>query len=244
LDWDTFENTPVDTIYKPNVRIFFGPNGSVNDSVTVTKCAPEDHLRYADGSLVYTRETGMNYSVIYVKENSDPETVEFGLEALDNGATAGANTFGFGDNRLYYLGPLAAYTTDTEAEYAQWVNKAKDYIARYGFEHETVGWIVYKLMRYVGDANYPWAEGSGLSYVAPVTLQEKQNVYLSIREYINMIDCTIDPEMLGIEELPVQPAVSVPARQQGTYTLNGVRVNGQNLPAGLYIINGKKVIVK
>jgi hypothetical protein len=243
-DFDPIEyiDTPVDTVYKPNVRIFFGPNGSVNDSVTVTKCAPADHLRYSDGSLVYTRETGMNYSVLYVKENSDPETVEFGLEALDNGATAGANTFGFGDNRLYYLGPLAAYTTDTEAEYAQWVNKAKDYIARYGRDHETVGWIIIKLMRYVGDSNYPW--GEGLGYVAPVTLQEKQNVYLSIREYIYMIDCTIDPEVLGIEELPVQPAVSVPARQQGTYTINGVRVNGQNLPAGLYIINGKKVIVK
>jgi hypothetical protein len=42
----------------------------------------------------------------------------------------------------------------------------------------------------------------------------------------------------GIENLVAAPA------KKGTYTLSGVRVNSTNLPAGIYIVNGKKVLVK
>ena len=247
LDWDTFENTPVDTIYKPNVRLFFGPEGAINDSITLTKCAPEDYMTNPEtGALIYTRETGLNYSVIYVKNSSEPETVEFGLEAFENGATAGACTFGFGDNRLYYLGPEAAYTAATDADLNAEIAKAKALIAQYGVESSeenpnAAAWIVYKLMRLVGDANYPWAEGLG--YVAPTTLQEKQNLYLSLIEYENMLAYTFDPGMVGIQEVNTNGA-AMQAVRQGIYNLNGVRMDGENLPAGLYIINGKKVVVK
>ena len=245
LDWDTFENAPVDTIYKPNVRLFFGPQGAINDSITLTKCAPADYLRNPEtDALVYTRESPMEYSVLYFKSSSEPETVEFGLEAFENGATAGASTFGFGDNRLYYLGPEAAYTTDTEADYAAEVAKAKELIAQYGRDHETVGWIVVKMMRLVGDSNYPWAEGLG--YTAPQTLQEKQNIFLSLIELERMIRYTLDPQQIviesGIFEMPAEN--SVRAERQGVYNLNGVRMNANSLPRGLYIINGKKVLVK
>ena len=191
----------------------------------------------------------MNYSVIYVKTTDAEETMEFGLEAFDNGATSGANTFGFGDNRLYYLGPEAAYTSATEADYNAIVAEAKDLIAKYGPKtvddpldvDATVGWITYKLMRYIGDEKYPWAEGFG--YTAPTTLQDKQNIILSLREYIDILKLTTNPELLGIEELTSAPQTAV-RQQSGTYTLSGVRVSGKNLPAGLYIVNGKKVIVK
>ncbi|MBQ3631950.1 MAG: hypothetical protein II949_12020 [Prevotella sp.] len=246
LDEALWIDTPVDTVYHPNVRIFFGPEGAVNDSVTLTKCAPADYLRNTEtDALVYTRETGMNYSVIYVKNSADPETVEFGLEAFENGASAGACTFGFGDNRLYYLGATDKYTADTDADYNAQVQRAKDMIAQYGRYHETVGWIVVKLMRLVGDSEYPWAEG--LSYVAPTTLQEKQNVYLTIREYIDMLRYTLDPSLVaaesGIQEIATA-AEKLNIKRQGTFNLNGMRMDGKSLPAGLYIINGKKVLVK
>ncbi len=247
-DFDDIEfiDTPVDTVYHPNVRIFFGPEGAVNDSVTLTKCAPADYLRNTEtDALVYTRETGMNYSVIYVKNSADPETVEFGLEAFENGASAGACTFGFGDNRLYYLGATDKYTADTDVDYNAQVQRAKEMIAQYGRYHETVGWIVVKLMRLVGDSEYPWAEG--LSYVAPTTLQEKQNVYLTIREYIDMLRYTLDPSLIaaesGIQEIATA-AEKLNIKRQGTFNLNGMRMDGKSLPAGLYIINGKKVLVK
>lgn len=245
-DFDPIEfiDTPVDTVYHPNVRLFFGPEGARNDSITLTKCAPADYLTNPNtGALVYTRETGMNYSVIYVKTSSDPETVEYGLEAYENGATAGACTFGFGDNRLYYLGSTDKYTTDTETDYAAEVEKAKGLIAQYGRDHETVGWIVIKLMRLVGDNQYPWAEGLG--YTAPTTLQEKQNVYLTLLEYEKMLEYTIDPSVIGTEGIrEVTNSAAQTTVRQGIFNLNGVRMNGKNLPAGIYIINGKKVVVK
>ena len=33
-------------------------------------------------------------------------------------------------------------------------------------------------------------------------------------------------------------------RSHGIYNLQGVRMNSENLPAGLYIVNGKKVVIK
>ncbi len=42
----------------------------------------------------------------------------------------------------------------------------------------------------------------------------------------------------GIENIVAAPA------KKGTYTLSGVRVSSTNLPAGIYIVDGKKVLVK
>lgn len=42
----------------------------------------------------------------------------------------------------------------------------------------------------------------------------------------------------GIENIVAAPA------KKGTYTLSGVRVNSTNLPAGIYVVDGKKVLVK
>ena len=97
-------------------------------------------------------------------------------------------------------------------------------------------------MRLVGDSNYPWAEG--LSYTAPANVMEKQNIILTLNEYMDMLNFTIDPDLLGIEDMTVTAQPAVAAKQQGVYTLSGVRVNSKNLPAGLYIINGKKYFVK
>ena len=248
-DFDPIEfiDTPVDTVYKPNVRLFFGPEGAINDSITLTKCAPADYITNpATGSLVYTRETGMEYSIIYVKTSSEEEVVELGLEAFENGATAGASTFGLGDNRFYYLGAEAAYTADTEADYNAEIAKAKNLIAKYGIATSeeapnNVAWIIYKMMRLVGDKDYPWAEGQG--YTAPATLQEKQNVYLSLLELEQMIEWTIDPVAAGVTDVTVNAR---PAAQKGVYSLSGAKVGNSlsNLPKGIYIVNGKKYLVK
>lgn len=48
----------------------------------------------------------------------------------------------------------------------------------------------------------------------------------------------VSKTMTGIENIVAAPA------KKGTYTLSGVRVNSNNLPAGIYIVNGKKVLVK
>ena len=250
FDWDTFDLTPADTVYHPNVRLFFGPDGATNDSITVSKCAPEDYLTDTNGTLVYTRGTAMVYSIIYVKTTDTEETVEFGLEAFENGATSGANTFGFGDNLFNYLGKVADYEADTEAELQATSARAKEYIAKYGPTVDddptsvdaNVGWIAHKLMRLVNDTRYPWTEG--YSYVAPANVQDKQNVILTLNEYMEMIDLSTDPSLLGIEDINTD-AQTVNRQQLGTYTLSGVKVtDARNLKPGFYIINGKKYLVK
>lgn len=250
FDWDTFDLTPADTVYHPNVRLFFGPDGATNDSITVSKCAPEDYLTDTNGTLVYTRGTAMVYSIIYVKTTDTEETVEFGLEAFENGATSGANTFGFGDNLFNYLGKVADYEADTEAELQATSARAKEYIAKYGptvdddptSVDENVGWITHKLMRLVNDTRYPWTDG--YSYVAPANVQDKQNVILTLNEYMEMIDLSTDPSLLGIEDVNADTQ-AVNRQQLGTYTLSGVKVtDARNLKPGFYIINGKKYLVK
>lgn len=244
FDMIEFIDTPVDTVYHPNIRLFFGPDGATNDSITLTKCAPADYLTNPNtGALIYTRGTPMGYSIIYIKKDNKEEVCEFGMEAFENGATSGANTFGFGDNRLYYLGSEDAYIAATETAYNEEVANAKALIKQYGIGDEQVGWIIYKLMRLVGDSNYPWAEGLG--YVAPTTIQEKQNVYLTLIEYENMIKYAKDPTTLGIHEVTSENQKTVVSRK-GIYSINGVRMQGdsKSLPRGLYIINGKKVIIK
>ena len=254
FDEAEYTDSPVDTIYHPNVRLFFGPEGATRDSITLTKCAPADYISGSNG-LIWTRETGMEYSVIYVKTTSEEEKVEFGLEAFQNGATAGASTFGFGDNRLYYLGPEAAYTAATDADYNAEVAKAKSLIDQYATVEDdgsltmktdvNVGWIIYKLMRYVGHEKYPWNTDGGFSYQAPATLQEKQNVYLSLLEYEKMLAYTVDPA-LGINEVATSEPQAAAATAAGVYTLSGVKVAAdvKNLKPGLYIIGGKKYLVK
>lgn len=250
FDWDTFDLTPADTVYHPNVRLFFGPDGATNDSITVSKCAPEDYLTDTNGTLVYTRGTAMVYSIIYVKTTDTEETVEFGLEAFENGATSGANTFGFGDNLFNYLGKVADYEADTEAELQATSARAKEYIAKYGPTVDddptsvdaNVGWIAHKLMRLVNDTRYPWTDG--YSYVAPANVQDKQNVILTLNEYMEMIDLSTDPSLLGIEDVNADTQ-AVNRQQLGTYTLSGVKVtDARNLKPGFYIINGKKYLVK
>ena len=99
-------------------------------------------------------------------------------------------------------------------------------------------------MRYVGHADYPWAEGLG--YKAPTTLMEKQNVILSLEEYIQMLEYTVNPA-LGINDATTSDA-KVVLSSDGVYTLSGVKVGNaadlKNLKSGLYIVKGKKYLVK
>jgi hypothetical protein len=250
LDVVAFTNTPVDSVFIPNVRLFFGPDGNRNDSLVVSKCAPYDWGR------------AMTYSIIFVKTDDAEADFELGLEALDNGATVGVNTFGFGDNHLYYLGDAAAYEAATNAALDEEIANAKKMIAPITPDIQNpnanpTDWLVYKLYRLMGDrANYPsqeeddFADAGGKDYwyqnwmklTAEKTLQEKQNTIITLQEYEKCLDEMLNPT--GIDT----PAVveKVVSGNKAIYTIAGVRVqgDGKNLSRGLYIINGKKYVVK
>ena len=205
---------PIDTIYKPNIRVFFGIDGRP-DSLALSKCAPAAHLEYN----IYSP---MAYSVFFVKTGTDEQTVEIGLESLDNGATSGANFFGFGGNQIFYVGDEAKYIDDTKAELATAIADANAQIAA---ATESQAWITTKMKRYIADAQ------------SATTAKGLQNAYLSLQEMAHLLQVTVT----GIETITTDGDARKSA--EGIYTISGVKLNAVTKP-GLYIIDGKKVVIK
>lgn len=76
-------------------------------------------------------------------------------------------------------------------------------------------------------ANYAIPAGSGyFKYINETT--EDGDLSIAIEEM---------PD--GIGSISLNPATK---RAEAIYTISGVRVNGKNLPKGVYIINGEKVV--
>lgn len=222
------DEQPVDTVYTPNIRLFFGEDGRP-DSVIVSKC----YLGIKNDGSYFTREVsgtvypGMvyaNYSVFFKKTGSAPVTVEFGLEAFDNAANAGANGFGFGNNHIYFVGDEAQYLTDTKADVAKAVAAARSTLASVPANYLTV-----KLQRYVDDAEK--AE----------TAKELQNALFGIQEIASRLAAMTNA--VG-DVFADEPKASLKA--DGVFTLQGVKLadSTDHLKPGLYIVNGKKTMVK
>ena len=70
-------------------------------------------------------------------------------------------------------------------------------------------------------------------------LSELNNAVFFIEEIAAKI-----PSGQPVDEAVEGITVKSDARIQGIFNLQGVRMNGEQLPAGLYIINGKKVVIK
>lgn len=245
-----------DTIYKPNIRLFFGIDGTVSpaDSCVLFKCAPDI------SSVGFSRYTPLTYSIILIKTDNETKTYELGLEARDNGATAGANGFGFGDNHLYYLGnDEAAYLAATKVDYDAICTEARSAIAKYkdaelkleGYEAQRLSFIN-SIYRYMGDrANHPSEDaGDQEKYInAPVTHEEMQNAIHSIKENMKWLEALVnyDPEATGIKQIVTSEEKSGVVTD--VYTITGAKVADsindlKSLKKGLYIINGKKILVR
>ena len=68
---------------------------------------------------------------------------------------------------------------------------------------------------------------------------QKMSAYYKLQDAINNANVLVT----GVKGVIAEPVAKI---QKGVYTLTGVKVadNAANLPQGLYIVNGKKVIVK
>ena len=109
-------------------------------------------------------------------------------------------------------------------------------------------WIMWKIKRYLFDHSYPEYVTTKALYdssVRPTTAGGLQNAILSLREMASLLDPSYEPlekTATGINLLETT-GQGVSAKQ-GVYNLQGVKMDGKNLPRGLYIINGKKYVVK
>ena len=251
LDLITFDSeTANDTIYNPAIKLFFGKDGATNDSLRLSKCSPD-----VAASKTYTRYTPLNYAIFYTKTDSNADNFELGFEAKGNGAGAGANGFGFGDNHLYYLGEEAAAKAAIQEAYNKEAANALACIAKYKDAEQKVGveslklYMINMMYRYMGDLEHHKviSDDNGF-FKVPATMQEQMNAILTLQECQALLEdiCTYVPEETGIDVVKGNNALEQAVKQNGIYTITGVRVQGdlKSLSRGLYIINGKKVVIK
>lgn len=241
-DEDTGDDVGVDTIYCPRVMVFFGPDGGA-DSLTVSKSVAYSGFNNGGGNWDGYRP--LSYSIFYNKTTTEPEVFEFGMESKENEATVGVNGFGFGDNEIFFVGNEADYIAAADKMLTDEAAKVKEMMAA----HEGDDWIKWKVKRYLFDHSYPEYVTTKALYdssVRPTTAAGLQNAILSLREMASLLDPTYKPlegETTGINLLENTNAQSASAKQ-GVYNLQGLKMDGKNLSRGLYIINGKKFVVK
>ncbi len=243
-DEDTGDDVGVDTIYCPRVLVFFGPDGGA-DSLVVSKSVAFGG--FDNGGGLWNGYRPLSYSVFYNKKTSEPEVFEFGFESKENQAAIGVNGFGFGDNEIFFVGNEADYIAAADKMLTDEAAKVKEMMAA----HEGDDWIKWKVKRYLFDHSYPEYVTTKALYdssVRPTTAAGLQNAILSLREMASLLDPKYEPiekdaiptAINMIENANVQSAFA----KQGVYNLQGVKMDGKNLSRGLYIINGRKFVVK
>ena len=173
------------------------------------------------------------------------------------------NGWGFGDNHIYYVGDADKYLQDLKTEIAADSAKARQLAIKLEETEKSVGivqggsqssyFIVHKLNRFINnglestikqkmaDANVTKADAQLL-----FTVKELQNAWISINEMAKILDEVSTDILTGVEPITIQQENAKQEAARGIYTLSGVRVQGdvKSLPRGLYIINGKKVVIK
>lgn len=215
---DEETGTNIDTTFvNSDLYFFMGANG-IPDSTTF-------HSQYLDGDLYKCSW----FSVCYVKETPDAEEFEFGMEGNQHKvAGQGPNTYTMGAAKLYWCGGVEAYTTAIDADLANHVAEANALIATEAAQAEANKWMTIKLQRYVNDA------------AAATTFTQKKNTIHRLKETIDRLNVLVT----GIEGVEAETVVDAEAK--GIYSITGVKLGNElkGLQKGLYIINGKKYIVK
>ena len=189
------------------------------------------HMIHTNRNVGYYPEV---YAVVYDKADEAETSIELGYNALNNTC---CNQYTFGGNHLRYMGPKAKFDTDLAAALAASLEKGTaEYASIANLENDatvdpntdlTFGNIYINL-------------GHAVEYAqAAETSSQKMTAYYQLQDAIKNANVAV----AGVKGIFAEPVAKI---QKGVYTLTGVKVadNAANLPQGLYIVNGKKVIVK
>ena len=189
------------------------------------------HMIHTNRNVGYYPEI---YAVVYDKADETETSIELGYNALNNTC---CNQYTFGGNHLRYMGPKAKFDTDLAAALAASLEKGSaEYESIASLENDatvdsntdlTYGNIYINL-------------GHAIEYAqAAETSSQKMTAYYQLEDAIKNANVVV----AGVKGIIAEPVAKI---QKGVYTLTGVKVadNAANLPQGLYIVNGKKVIVK
>jgi len=241
----TFDETEVaDTAFagaasNSEVKLIFGQAGTP-DSVRV-----HSKYLYWNGSTSVDGYKASKYSVFYFA-NAAEEASEFGLYAIDQIDKAGANTFAFGDNVIYYYGSsydgtVSGVKEELQNEITTAQNLYNEGVAIVG----ATDWRLVRLYSSLQRANEAIATASPASSADAVAYCK-----LLKNAYWDLIAQEVYTAQIitGIESIK-SDADAKKAAVKGVFTISGVKVASdatslENLPSGLYIINGKKFIKK
>lgn len=189
------------------------------------------HMIHTNRNVGYYPEI---YAVVYDKADEAETSLEFGYNALNNTC---CNQYTFGGNHLRYMGPKAKFDTDLAAALAASLEKgAAMYQSIASFENDATVEPNTKLT--YGNIYINLGHAVDYAQVAE-TSSQKMTAYYQLEDAIKNANVVV----AGVKGIIAEPVAKI---QKGVYTLTGVKVadNAANLPQGLYIVNGKKVIVK
>lgn len=211
-----------------------------------------DSIGAVDARTPYTYQATLGYGdmvpkwvvITYNKLTEGEEVVEIGLDALNlhNGFS---NRYGFGSDRVRYCGPHASYITDVKAALEAQVNKLEG-LWNSASDDLKASEEGIAMQEAIESAKLVLAEtieqvpGVGNSSVAEDAVAGAQS---QLARNLKRVIAEFEPVVTGIGGVKTDAPVKV---QNGVFSISGVKVaqSAENLPKGLYIVDGKKVIVK
>lgn len=228
---DEETGTTIDTLFdKSGLKLFFGLTG-VEDSIRF-------HSQYSENGYKPSIKT-----ITYVKEYDGEEQFTIGFHATDEqGVTSKCNYFGWGPVRLLYGGATAAYVADLDADLATVTTQAQEMVNACK-DNEAYQWLTTKLARYIKDGQdlrLPWMTESVDAANTARVITAKRNAIHNMKLTMDRLSTVVS----GIEGVEAETVIDAEAK--GIYSITGVKLGNElkGLQKGLYIINGKKYIVK
>lgn len=174
------------------------------------------------------------FAIVYVKTDDVEEKIELGFNAMNN---VQCNTYSFGGNHVRFMGKKDNFDAALTKELAALLEKgASEYASLEALSADQTVEPTTNLRYSRIYANLGYA----VDYAnAAENDNQKMTAYYKLQDAIKNANVVV----AGVKGIIAEPVAKI---QKGVYTLTGVKVadNAANLPQGLYIVNGKKVIVK
>lgn len=262
------ENSGTDGNVQSNNNVFFFAKESASaDSIAAVHL--HTNRAYVD-TLGYGGSTPEYFVITYNKVGDTPTTIQFGLDASQNSSS---NTYVFGGNHIRYYGNYNQYKADVLSTLQAEIAKAQSALAaapdlaaqneykalnnaviaaQSAIDGVTLAYPINAtvkapfLMSYVGWVE-PTDETAAKRY-AQTNSADDQKAALETKAYLQLqrAETAFQTVVTGIQGVKVADSNAVKAAVKGVYNLAGQKVaeTTTNLPAGLYIVNGKKVLVK
>lgn len=225
-------------------RLIFGLSG-IEDSVCVHSVGLEPVTNNKLG-LTYNNYYPSTYSVFFTKPADGEEKATFGWTSIDANDAAGANLQGFGDNELFYYGDATAYAAAAATALQGEVSKAQGVLS--AAPESVPEYVKERLDRAIVRAQAALAaHAKGGSALAKSKATDRLTLMANATWQLQYAQSLVNSVVTGVKGVFTNDAVTTSKKAvKGIYNMAGQKVANteKNLPAGLYIVNGKKLVIK